>query len=235
MINIGEGVALAMVSIVTAVSLLLVFATIVRKIRRDRRTQISRDRHRALTLSMDQYRSEPSDQLAQELSRNLLIELRSTTGRRSLIAYLPRCESEEVDLLGSLASQSGGCDVLIKAARSRRGALRGSGILLLGLLRRPQVVTLETDALSDRDRDVRLVGVRVLSLLPPSVGVPPLLSALRADTIPAARVVERLAALAPATCSLQRWKTASPPRRTARYLSIAPTNGWGQEWRMPCS
>lgn len=72
-----------MVGIVTVVSLLLVLATIVRRIRRDRRTQVSRDRHRALTLAMEKYHAQPSEQLEQELSRNLLIELRSTTGRRS--------------------------------------------------------------------------------------------------------------------------------------------------------
>lgn len=189
----ASDVALFFLILATSVSVLLALATIVRKVRRDRRTEASRVRRQLFASSLGDYLTNPAAHVAEHLERSLASELRSRGGRRDLIVFLDGLSPDDLAVMSEMATRSAAMPGLVKLARSRSAVARGTAILLLTLLRDEAALGFATSALNDADSDVRLVGVRALSVMPPTSGVPPLIAALHQGRLPSPRIVERLA------------------------------------------
>lgn len=182
---------LMLTAVSVALCLMLALAVVLRKASRDRRERAMLERRGAAKAAM----------LAGE--RAALIPLFVAARRQAnaqvdlaaaLEQVLPECGRERMKTLYRCARRAGLSEALAQQTRARDPLQRGRAVLLIGLLRLPDTAELAGPLLSDPDPDVQLAAVRALAVRADRETAQLLIAALRDGEIPAARVIERVAA-----------------------------------------
>ena len=182
--------ALALLALTAFGCALMIGFVIERKLRRDKREQISHLRRSRLHAALVGAQSDVIRDVAERACDQPQAQVDLAVTAAGTVDQLV---SGNRQLLHDVVSDVGLVDSLLEQAASLDPIDRGRAAFLLGELRVPEAQDVLTRLLSDSDPDVRLVACAELGGIASEAATESLIGALMSESLPPERIIERLA------------------------------------------